>query len=191
MRLLLAMVVSMAMGSCVIDEQSANVSFAIEKDLNPEAEYYYMLYKFALSGYKTVDTAVKVETRSNKAVRLWVLDLSSYEGDASNVVLEEAALTGVVPAFTGRSPGSLGGTYTGSLDMNGNIATGCCGQMTFVPTADTGLTFVGTKVGEWSAHDWQHHTGQPVPGDGGDDELGGELGGWTATRAWDNWPSYT
>ena len=124
--------------------------FAIRKKVNT-AVYHYAKYRFASEGYEDVDIAVKVETKGTQATKLWVRDLIATANP-----LEEATLTTSGSNFSGVSSGEVGGTYTGTLQIGSRgEVTGCCGEMTFVPTVDTTLTFVGTKLEVLTAAQWE------------------------------------
>ena len=145
--------------ACGVDNEDSQDMFAIRKKSKTPAVYYYAKYRFAYEGYKDVDVAVKVETKSEQVTRLWVRDLI-----ATNHPLEEAALTASASNFNGISSGEYGGTYTGMVETGSGGVTGCCGEMTFVPTATDTLTFVGIKLEVLTAAQWEElNGGVPQP----------------------------
>ena len=155
MKFLLTLVVLGTFYACGLEEESSQHKFAIRrKAAATPAVYYHAKYRFTHADYENVDVAVKVEVKANKATQLWAKDLS-----VSNSEIEEATLTSKAasPAnFSGTSSGDLGGVYTGVLEKNSlGAISGCCGQMTFTPTADNTVTFVGTKLEVITAAAWQ------------------------------------
>ena len=153
--------------------------FATEEEMAAEGGHYHARYRFTHDDYESVEVAVRVEMLNGHAAKLRVKDLSPQAGDDP---VEEAILRsrGCQLAFTGTSTSAEGGTYTGELELRGGIVDGCCSRMTFVPAADTSLTFVGTKLATLSVAEWQQLSGDTETGDGetGDGETGdGETGG--------------
>lgn len=161
MKFLLMLVVFGAFSACGLKEEDAQHKFAIRKKTSSVIVYHYAKYRFAHEGYDDVDVAVKVVVQSGQAKTLWVKDLM-----VTTNPLEEATLTASGANninFSGTSSSDLGGTYTGVLETGerGEI-TGCCGEMTFVPTAANTLTFVGTKLEDLTAAQWEELNTMPT-----------------------------
>ena len=155
MKFLLALIALGTFYACGLEEESAQHKFAIRKKAAATpAAYYHAKYRFTHADYESVDVAVKVKVQASKATQLWAKDLS-----ISSSKLEEATLTSKAStpvSFSGTSGGDLGGVYTGVLEENSRGAiNGCCGEMTFTPTADSTVTFTGTKLEVLTAAAWQ------------------------------------
>lgn len=152
MKFLLMLVVLGVFSACGLEEKESQQMFAIRKKMDAVV-YHYAKYRFAFDSYEDVDVALKVAVQSGQAQTLWVRDLVITSNP-----LEEAELTTSTDqlSFRGISAGDLGGTYTGMLerDTDGEI-TGCCGTMTFMPTADNALQFSGTKLETLTATQWE------------------------------------
>ena len=134
-------------------------------------QYFYAHYRFTHEGYEAVEVAVRVEMSNGYPAALRVKDLSPQEAGSP---VEEAVLSssGCSLAFTGTSSGADGGVYGGELELSGGKASSCCGEMTFVPTVDTSLTFMGEKLTDLTAGQWEQllggeGTGPEEPSDGG------------------------
>ena len=187
MKFLPMFIVLSAFSACGLEEDGAQHKFAIRKKVK-KIVYHYAKYRFAHDDYEDVDVAVKVAVQSGQAQTLWVRDLTVVANP-----LEEATLTTSSTdntSFSGTSASDVGGTYTGVLETNkqGEII-GCCGEMTFVPTATCGeivpleedsgdegdsgagcdnttieptLKFVGIKLEDLTAAQWEQLNESPI-----------------------------
>ena len=148
--------------ACGLEEENAQHMFAIRKKAQATVTHHYAKYRFSLEGYEDVDIAVKVAVQSGQAKTLWVKDLTT-----TTTTLEEATLTASGTNninFQGKSEGDVGGMYTGVLETGEHSEiTGCCGEMTFVPTVASSLTFVGIKLESLTAAQWQEFIDNPAP----------------------------
>lgn len=154
MKLLLAMFVMAGVISCGFGgDRSSQSKFAIRKKVEVK-EYFHAKYKFTHADYEDVYVAVRVETENGSPISLQVKDLSSEAEDAE---LEEAVLTSNISGdFVGTSAGAVGGRYTGRLETSNGVVTGCCGFMTFEPTATEApdLIFLGEKIEVLGGEEW-------------------------------------
>ena len=152
MKFLLMLIVLGVFSACGLEEDKAQHKFAIRKKVS--AMYYYTKYRFALAGYDNVDVAVKVAVQSGRATTLWARDLIVTANSLEEATLTTSGTNNV--NFNGTSGGDVGGTYTGRLETGerGEV-TGCCGEMTFRPTAASTLQFAGNKLEDLSAEEWE------------------------------------
>ena len=164
MKFLLMLIVLGVFSACGLDEDEAQHKFALRKKVDDSVVYHYTKYRFGYAGYDDVDVAVKVAVQSGQAQTLWVRDLMVIANP-----LEEAALTTSGTnnlSFSGTSEGEFVGTYTGGLETGvGGEITGCCGEMTFVPTAASTLQFVGNKLEDLTAEEWEQLNRGSTPPD--------------------------
>ena len=127
-----------------VGTKSKDLTDAEWKTLIAPKEYFHAQYKFTHADYDDVDVAVRIEVKDNKPSILEVKDLNA------NDPVESVTLTASGDDFVGTSSGDIGGTYTVKL-----ASGACCGNINFVPTADTSTTFVGTKSKDLTAAEWK------------------------------------
>ena len=150
MKLLTIVISTAVFAACGMHEETSQHKFEVRKQAEKVAQYHAK-YKFALDGYESVDTAIKIEAKNDRATVMWLKDLTRTNNELEKAVLSS---TGGA-AFSGLSEGELGGTYTGKLELDGDgKVSGCCSQMTFRPTVDSSLLFVGIKTEVITATEW-------------------------------------
>ena len=112
-----------------------------------DKHYYYAEYLFSHADYEDVEVALRIEITAGNPAKMEIKDLTPPADKA----VEELTLSSAGDDFTGTSSGDEGGKYVVKLAADDV----CCGAINFTPTADSSVTFAGTKQESLTSVQWE------------------------------------